>query len=274
MSVRDQSTEPLDPLFREALRWIALVASPEATESDARMAVAWRAQSAAHDAAFQEAAAFRRFVRATDPPGRTAEVVAFPSRAPPPGLSRRAAMFGGGAMAAGVAGLMAARPPLGLWPSLAEFMADRHTGAGQRRSFAMTGGAAVELNGRTAVSIVDHGHGLKLVEGEAFVAAARGTTPVLVRAGDAALTLASGSLNVRTSARETCATCLSGAAVAEHPGGRVTLAAGATIDVSAGAVVSASGKTKGGAGGDVSLVADDYSKLQSAVYWTADCSLE
>ncbi len=54
--------------------------------------------------------------------------------------------------------------------------------------------------------------------------------------------------------------------------GSVTLAAGATIDVSAGAVVSASGKTKGGAGGDVSLVADDYSKLQSAVQYTADLS--
>ncbi len=57
--------------------------------------------------------------------------------------------------------------------------------------------------------------------------------------------------------------------------GSVALAAGSTVDVSSGGAVLQSGALKGGTGGSVSLVADDYSKLFAPSLWQAQyaCAL-
>lgn len=232
---------PLGPLAHEALRWVMLVTSSEATEADARMAAAWRAQGPAHDAAFREAAALQRLVRATGLPPPSGQVVPFPQRrlttARPP--SRRAVMFGGGGIAAGLAGWMIIRPPMGLWPSLAELTADHHTGVGQRQHFTLARGTSFELNGRSAVSIADQGRGLDLVDGEVFVTLqGDASAPLTIRAGDLTVALHGGGLDVRTSARETCATCLGGVATARVGDSPIRLAAGQAVTMRAGGPAS------------------------------------
>jgi transmembrane sensor len=130
-----------------------------------------------------------------------------------------------------VAGWLVIHPPLGLWPSLAELTADHHTGIGQRQQFALANGVAVELNGRTAVSLVDQGRGLALVDGEAFIQVSDAASRILVHAGGASLSVGAGSMNVRTSPRETCATCLAGRVLAHGPGGEATLSAGQALRI-------------------------------------------
>lgn len=200
----------LAPLTREALRWVVRITSGEATRADALALADWRAQGPAHEAAFREAAAFRRAVRAMDLP----PLEAYAGRASADrrvGLSRRALIGGGGAIAASLAALMAVRPPLGLWPSLAELQADHRTLVGQPQTFAPTAGVLVDLNARSALSLTDGGQGFRLIDGEAFVGvrpARRGL--FTVSAGAVRLSTRDGSLNVSTNATETCVTCLSG----------------------------------------------------------------
>lgn len=50
--------------------------------------------------------------------------------------------------------------------------------------------------------------------------------------------------------------------------GGITLASGSLIDMSSGGAILATGKTKGGKGGNVSLVANDYSHLVSTQFFT------
>lgn len=228
--------EPPEPLVAEAMRWVALVTDTGATASDALMAKAWRAQGPAHEAAFQEAVAFRRLVRAMPLPAPSAEVTAFRPRAAPSVLTRRAALVGGGgAVAAGLAGWAVLQPPLGLWPSLAELTADHHTAVGQRQAFALAKGVDVEVNARSAVSTLAGDQGLTLIDGEVFVSASRRAAPVLVRAGGQTLAVLNGAVNVRTSARETCATCVAGRAALQGPQSSLAFAAGQAVTLRAGA---------------------------------------
>lgn len=68
MTHDDDQTEGMDPLTREALGWIVRLTSGSATQGDARAFEAWRSQGPAHAAAFREAAAFRKTVRAMNLP--------------------------------------------------------------------------------------------------------------------------------------------------------------------------------------------------------------
>jgi transmembrane sensor len=225
--------EGLSPLTAEALRWVVRLTSGEATQADAAAFARWRSQGPGHEAAFLEAVAFRRIARTMDlpPPSTTATVVPFRAAAAPP-LSRRAMFGAGGAVAASLAAWMVARPPLGLWPSLAELAADHRTGRGERRTLAPAAGVAVELNARSALSITAGGHGLHLIDGEAFVAVSEAhPLPFAVAAGPMRLELRAASLNVSASERGACVTCLAGVVDAEARGAAVRLTAGQQLSV-------------------------------------------
>ncbi|WP_454621030.1 filamentous haemagglutinin family protein [Bradyrhizobium cenepequi] len=56
--------------------------------------------------------------------------------------------------------------------------------------------------------------------------------------------------------------------------GGITLAKGSLIDVSSGGAILADGKTKGGKGGNVSLVANDYAHLASTQFFTSPLILD
>lgn len=221
MNHNNQRNPELDPLMQEAFNWIVRLTSGSATREDAHAFEQWRAQGPDHAAAFREVAAFRKATRAMNLPYPTStpsNVTSIGSRARPVLMDRRAMLVGGGAIAASAAAFMVAQPPLGLWPSFAELTADHRTGLGERRTLRLAGGAVVEMNARSALSLLANDQGVDLVTGEAFVAVARSATDFVIEAGGERVSSRSGTFNVRTSARESCVTCLTGSVLHERDG--------------------------------------------------------
>lgn len=230
MNQNDTLNDDLDPLMKEALQWLVRLTSGAATTADAREFEIWRAQGPAHADAFREATAFRKTVRAMNlshPAAlRASNVTPLRPRARPVLMNRRAMLAGSGAIAASAAAVMVANPPLGLWPSFAELTADYRTGLGERRDVELAGGAHVDLNARSALSIINAGHGVSLITGEAFIELPQTERPFLIRAGGEQFASSGGTFNIRTSERETCATCLTGALARDDGDGGERLAPG------------------------------------------------
>jgi transmembrane sensor len=210
----------LEPVMLEALDWLVRL-DVGATTADVQALREWRARSPAHDAAFREVATFRRLARALPEPSPT--VSPFHQRP----VSRRALFAGGGAIAASVAGAALVRPPLGLWPSLAELLADHYTGPGQRFAFAPTSGVTVDMNSRTAVSRTDGG--VRLINGEAFVTVAPRATPFTVAAADAQAITRAAAFNIRSTDAEVCVTCVSGVLESRRSGEAQLIQAGEAL---------------------------------------------
>ncbi|MET0247594.1 MAG: DUF4880 domain-containing protein [Sphingomonas sp.] len=146
-----------DRLLEEAADWLVRMISGSATADDADRLAKWRAQSTAHEAAFREVAGVRSYA---DIASRTRKPV-----------DRRAILSAGGGALAVLIGIGVARPPLGLWPSYGELMADHRTPVGGRLALHPVAGVDVELSSRTAVSLIDNGRGIRLIAGETYVAA-------------------------------------------------------------------------------------------------------
>jgi transmembrane sensor len=187
-----------DALLTEAADWLVCLTSGEATDEDAARLASWRAASPAHDAAFRDVAGVRSYA-----------VVAKTTRKPPV-IGRRAMLAGGttAVLAAVTAGI--ARPPLGLWPSFAELTADHRTLVGERYAFAPVAGVEVEMNSRTALSLLGGGDGVSLVTGEAFVTASRLGQAFRVEAGPLRASTQGAQFNVQTLADGVRVTCVSG----------------------------------------------------------------
>jgi len=219
MNHDDALNDDLDPLMKEALQWIVRLTSGAATTADARDFENWRTQGPAHEEAFREAASFRQTVRAMNLPHpaalRAANVTPIRPRRQPVLMNRRTMLAGSGAIAASAAAVIVANPPLGLWPSFAELTADYRTGQGERRDIRLAGGASIDLNARSALSVINDGHGISLVTGEAFIQLPETARPFLAQTGGERFASRGGSFNIRTSERETCVTCLSGAITRE-----------------------------------------------------------
>src|SRR3546814_12902575 len=82
------------------------------------------------------------------------------------------------------------------------------------------------MNPRSSLSELKDGHGVDLITGEAYVVVAHASADFLVEAGGERLSSQSGEFNVRTSARETCVTCLAGSLERQRDGERHLLRAG------------------------------------------------
>lgn len=225
MSSRDSILGDIDPLDVEALDWVVRLTVGQLSDSDREAFERWRTTSEDHDRAFAEASALGGYVRRiplpvgpdgfadTDEPNtdRSNNVLPFTAPPPTPGMSRRAFIGGGGAIAASITGgLMVANPPLGLWPSLSELMADVRTDAGERRSFSPIAGVDVELNSRSSASRTDGGNGLDLVHGEVFISVNEADGPFRVKAGGGIVTAEHASFNVQSFGGELCVTCSGG----------------------------------------------------------------
>lgn len=184
----------MNPATVEAVDWIVRLTSREATDEDLRALHAWREAAPENDAAYRAFATIRPIGKALKEKPR---------------ISRRAVLSGGSASLAAVATLGLIRPPLGLWPSLAEIMADHRTGPGQRYAFSPIAGVDVEMNSRTSVSLIGEGEGIQLIDGEAFVRIERADSFV-VNARSASIRGRSATLNVGTLAGGLRVACLSG----------------------------------------------------------------
>lgn len=169
----------------EAIDWLVLLQSGEATESDRADFARWRQQSAAHEAAAHEAEEM------WDELGQTQTARTFapedggaPADRPKasPILSRR--LFLGGAVAASVGGLAFLSGVMGPASGL---LADYRTRRGQRQLVALPDGSTAWLNTETALSIDFSGkeRRLTLHAGEALFEVKRDAArPFIVSAGD------------------------------------------------------------------------------------------
>jgi transmembrane sensor len=206
-----------DALKRQAIDLMMRLGSGEATEADAEALKRWCGESPAHAKAFAEVnllwnalgpavrnVAARSGVQQT----RRAARVAFS-----PG---RRAFIQGAAVAAtaAAAGYVIVRPPLGLWPSVREFMAQYRTVTGEQRRLAMAGGAAVEMNTQTSLNIgavADGADRIELIAGEAVVTTGGGRVgPVIIDAADGRTSATDAKFDVRFSGPTVCVTCLDG----------------------------------------------------------------
>src|ERR1700761_9370101 len=155
------TSERLSRIELEGLDWATLLHSGAATEDDLARFKQWRARSPENAASFTSASPLRGIARSQPYPG---------SEQFPPGLLERSATRRGilGGAVLGLSAYAILRPPLDMWPSLAEFTSDFRTGAGQRRTVEVAQGVAVELNTRTSVSLKGRSGqpGIELVAGE------------------------------------------------------------------------------------------------------------
>jgi transmembrane sensor len=210
-------------LKREAYAWLTRLTSGEATAADRATFHQWRTTSPAHGEAFSEAKLLWKVMR----PAAEAAMVPDISVAQAKSWHRRA--FLGGAMAASAASVayLAVRPPLDLWPSLAELSSDYRTGTGEQKRVTLADNISVQLNTRTSLSRgtpiagMDH---IELVSGEAAIATGRVLPrPLTVTMGDGFTTARDATFNVRYVDALACVTCQEGELTVERRGASVTL---------------------------------------------------
>lgn len=209
-----QDDARLEPLMREALAWIARLSSGEATVADAKELASWRASSDAHEAAFRDALTFRNALADVGHAMMLDRDAAGVSTLRPGGgvrWTRRSFLAGGGsAVAASVAGAwLVTDPPMGLWPSYAEWSADFRTSTGERRTIHPLAGVDVQMAARTSLARTGAGAGLKLVAGEAFVEVKRDAL-FAIEARDGTVQASRAAFNLRNLDGEVCVTCLAG----------------------------------------------------------------
>lgn len=203
---------------REAQDWVIRLGSRQATAADADAFKQWCARSRRHATAFAQA---RRVWLALGPAAQRSRTTE--PRGREPLMGRRALL--GGALAASMAWL-ALRPPLQLWPAMADLSADFHTGTGEQRQVAMGAGVVVEMNTQTRISRRSNAGGqtFELLTGEAEVKAGNGSVAVIAAGG--AIFAEQARFNVRHTDTAVCVTCLEGALRIEHLREQAILTAG------------------------------------------------
>jgi transmembrane sensor len=220
-----QEIETVEPALLEAMAWLARAGTGGMSDTDTAALKHWRDRTPEHDRAYEMARTFQMAALAMP---KNARIVPLPKKA----TSRRAFLAGGTAIAASVAGFMAVKPPLGLWPSLADLMSDHRTGIGERLAFAPATGVQFELNTRTSVSLEDRANGVRIIDGEAFVQIADRPADFKVITTQATLSTKDGRFNVRTLGGQLSVACISGQVACDANGAGAILRAGDQLAVS------------------------------------------
>ncbi|MFJ4454811.1 FecR domain-containing protein [Pseudomonas sp. NPDC089392] len=143
---------------RAAARWLALLDSGDANETDLQRLAQWRASSSLHEDAWQKAALLR--ARFSGLPGPLA--MATLDR---PDAGRRALLK----QALGVAALLPAAWLVSRELPLEAWTADLRTSVGERRQVLLSDGTFLQLNTDSAVDIDLGAHRLTLLRGEVAV---------------------------------------------------------------------------------------------------------
>ncbi|MGZ2747146.1 FecR family protein [Burkholderia stagnalis] len=225
--------EPAHDPLDEASAWLLRLRSGEATPDDADAFARWGADrpQAAH-LLRDTWGSLRTAAAELAQEERTAAAWAnVAKRERTMRTGRRA--FVGFAVAAG-ASWLTLRPPMALWPSLADLAADYHTGTGEQRQVALAANVTVELNTQTRVDVLPASvaaRGVEVVAGEAEIDATppsggvAALRPVVVVAGGGRMQATVARFNVRRTGAQVCVTCLSGTVALAHPRGARTLRA-------------------------------------------------
>jgi transmembrane sensor len=223
MTAGDDHNIELAPVMAEAIDWLVRLKSGTATTADARALADWRARSVDHDAAFREVVSYRQMTLGL-PSARAlpTPMVEAPRRRV---MSRRLFLTSSGVAAASVAGALAARPPLGLWPSLAELFSDYRTAPGEHLAFTPSPGVTVEMNTRTSLSLADAGNTIHILDGETFVSVER-RAAFSVSANGNSVSAEAARFNLRVIDDQFCATCVTGTVSVTNGAAQVSLQSG------------------------------------------------
>jgi transmembrane sensor len=218
-------TKDLENCEKDALAWVVRLVPGAATAEDLDAFRRWYRQSPAHAAAFANA---RKLSSALEAAARN--VVAqegFPplsqDRLAASGVDRRMLLGGALAASAAAAVYVAARPPLGLWPSIAEFKADYRTATGEQKRVTLEQNVSFDLNTRTSLALRPASaefERVELISGEGIVTA--GSHPLEVTAGQGRTLARNAKFDIRRDGI-VIVTCIEGRVQVECQGGAVTL---------------------------------------------------
>lgn len=227
MTSNDDPKAQAIKLLGEARRWVVRMRSGEVTPADRDALKTWQNLSPAHRRALAEATAqwdaLRVLARASTA-GDERPTARQPS-ASRLHVTRRAWL--GGAMAASIGGAvyLAARPPLGLWPSLADLNADYRTGVGEQREIVLAEAVSVEMNTRTSLAVPENGgtgRQIELINGEITVTAKSANLPAgepfVVVARNGRTSAAQATFDLRDDDGMVTVTCLDGEVSVECQG--------------------------------------------------------
>lgn len=223
--------DELTPLQREGMDWIWLMASGKATEKDLVAMEQWKGRSSAHVEALANAAKLWRLLSA-----QTAFEYKKPYFWQRPAMTRRMAV---GGLATLLVGYGTIKPPLSMWPSVAELSSDYRTGTGEQRQITLQDGVSFRLNTRTSVSLRSRHSlpGLELISGQiALTANLPQARQFVVFAGKSRIWTSKANLDVRLDTTSTRVACLDGAAKVEAFGVATKLGPRQSVVLSAGGI--------------------------------------
>ncbi|WP_245261765.1 FecR family protein [Ancylobacter sp. FA202] len=206
----------------EAMAWVVLLTSGEATRDDAARLKAWRARSYAHERAFRRASAVWRGLGAASAPSR---------------LSRRLFLAGvgaGTALAAGWAGTM-----IGVLPGLDQLLSDHATAVGEQARIDLPDGSSVDLDAASALDArftADY-RAVTLVTGAAEFEIAADPRPFRASIGPGEVTAAKARFAASVGARQTVIDCIEGS-IEVQCGGVTTLKAGERARLAGGSLLA------------------------------------
>jgi transmembrane sensor len=217
-SMDEEALAGLDPVQREAYEWIARFMAGGMTSADVEAMKAWYRQSRAHAAAYAEA---RRLWNALGPVanarmGESGDIdraggrTRHPRIMPTAAVGRRA--FIGGALAASAAYAFV-KPPLDLWPSYSELMADYRTGAGENRQVTLADAVSLDLNSKTSVTLrskTADATEIELISGEAAISTGAASGKLTVVAASGRIIATRSDFNLRCDGSMVSITCLDG----------------------------------------------------------------
>lgn len=231
VKTEDEAFASLDPIQREAYEWIARFMGGNMTAAEVEAMRAWYGQSRVHSAAYADA---RRVWIALGPianarmgeSGDAAQTVRS-ARSPRMMLSapigRRALI--GGALAASAAYVLV-KPPLDLWPSYSELMADYRTGAGEQRQVTLADTVSLDLNTKTSVAVRSQTANttqIELISGEAAFSTGTASSELTVLAASGRIVATRSDFNLRCDGSQVSITCLNGSLAVVQNGGTTRL---------------------------------------------------
>jgi transmembrane sensor len=234
----DEALASLDPIQREAYEWISRFMAGGMSSTEVEAMKAWYGQSGAHAAAYAKARsvwnalgpiANARMGESGDA-GQSGRNLRH-SRTLSAPMGRRAVL--GGALAASAAYAFI-KPPLDLWPSYAELMADYRTGAGEHRQVTLSDAVSLDLNTRTSVAIRSRtadATRIELISGEAAISTSA-SAELTVVAASGRIVATRSDFNLRCDGSQVSIACLTGNLLVERDG--LTSPLGARQQVSYG----------------------------------------
>jgi transmembrane sensor len=225
-STDDETLEGLDPIERKAYEWISRFMVGGMSPAEIEAMKAWYGQSAAHSAAYAKARGVwnalgpiaNARMRASGEAGQSGRKPGHPRMSPSAPIGRRA--FLGGALAASAAYAFI-KPPLELWPSYSELMADYRTGAGEHRQVTLSDAVSLDLNTKTSVAIRSRAADatqIELISGEAAISTSAASAELTVVAASGRILATRSDFNLRCDGSQVSIACLTGNVLVERDG--------------------------------------------------------